>query len=59
MRNSINAEPGYYEDGEFGCRIENLVLIKQTDTKVCIKKAIISFFTHVYYYYNNKALILV
>lgn len=26
-------EPGYYEDGEFGVRIENLVLIKQTKTK--------------------------
>ena len=26
-------EPGYYEDGEFGVRIENVVLIKQAETK--------------------------
>ena len=30
-------EPGYYEDGQFGVRIENIVLIKQTQTKHCPK----------------------
>lgn len=28
-------EPGYYEDGQFGVRIENVVLIKQAETKHC------------------------
>lgn len=27
-------EPGYYEDGDFGIRIENLILIVEADTKV-------------------------
>lgn len=27
------AEPGYYEDGSFGIRIENVELIKKTETK--------------------------
>ena len=26
-------EPGYYEDGAFGIRIENVVLVKEADTK--------------------------
>lgn len=26
-------EPGYYEDGAFGIRIENVVLVKGVDTK--------------------------
>lgn len=26
-------EPGYYEDGAFGVRIENVELIKETETK--------------------------
>jgi len=26
-------EPGFYEDGQFGVRIENVVLIKEADTK--------------------------
>lgn len=30
-------EPGYYEDGQFGVRIENVVLIKQVETKYCPK----------------------
>jgi Xaa-Pro aminopeptidase len=25
-------EPGYYEDGAFGIRIENLVVVKEADT---------------------------
>lgn len=25
-------EPGYYEDGSFGVRIENLVVVKEMDT---------------------------
>lgn len=27
-------EPGYYEDGKFGVRIENLVLVVKAETKV-------------------------
>lgn len=27
-------EPGYYEDGQFGIRIENVVLIKPVETTV-------------------------
>lgn len=30
-------EPGYYEDGVFGIRIENIVLIKAIDTKVWVR----------------------
>ena len=33
----MTTEPGYYEDGQFGVRIENVVLIKQTETKHCPK----------------------
>ncbi|XP_065919965.1 xaa-Pro aminopeptidase 1-like [Dysidea avara] len=29
----ISDEPGFYEDGQFGVRIENVVLIKEADTK--------------------------
>jgi Xaa-Pro aminopeptidase len=25
-------EPGYYEDGKFGIRIENVILVKEVDT---------------------------
>ena len=31
----IFPEPGYYEDGKFGIRIESLVVVKKTETKVC------------------------
>ena len=27
-----NAEPGYYEDGKFGIRIENVLLVKNVNT---------------------------
>lgn len=27
------AEPGYYEDGNFGIRLENVLIIKEADTK--------------------------
>lgn len=30
--NVISNEPGYYEDGEFGIRIENLVMVQQVNT---------------------------
>lgn len=29
----VSNEPGYYEDGEFGIRIENLLIIKEADTQ--------------------------
>ena len=29
-----HTEPGYYEDGSFGIRIENVVFIKPAETKV-------------------------
>ena len=31
--NYIYTEPGYYEDGAFGIRIENVVLVKEAETK--------------------------
>ncbi|KAF8428678.1 putative Xaa-Pro aminopeptidase P [Tirmania nivea] len=31
--NVVSNEPGYYEDGAFGIRIENLVAVKETETK--------------------------
>ena len=29
----LSDEPGYYEDGKFGIRIENLILVKKADTE--------------------------
>ncbi|KAF2490398.1 aminopeptidase-like protein [Lophium mytilinum] len=31
--NVISDEPGYYEDGKFGIRIENMIMVKEVDTK--------------------------
>jgi Xaa-Pro aminopeptidase len=31
--NVVSDEPGYYEDGNFGIRIENMVIIKEVETK--------------------------
>lgn len=28
----VSNEPGYYEDGAFGIRIENLLVVKEADT---------------------------
>ena len=31
--NVISNEPGYYEDGSFGIRIENIILVREAETK--------------------------
>ncbi|PMD14876.1 putative Xaa-pro aminopeptidase P [Hyaloscypha hepaticicola] len=31
--NVISNEPGYYEDGNFGIRIENIIMVKEAETK--------------------------
>lgn len=31
--NVLSDEPGYYEDGAFGVRIENVIMVKEIDTK--------------------------
>jgi len=31
--NVISNEPGYYEDGSFGIRIENIIMVKEVETK--------------------------
>jgi Xaa-Pro aminopeptidase len=31
--NVISNEPGYYEDGKYGIRIENVILVSKADTK--------------------------
>lgn len=31
--NVVSIEPGFYEDGAFGIRIENLVMVKEVETK--------------------------
>jgi len=31
--NVISDEPGYYEDGSFGIRIENIIIVKEVETK--------------------------
>jgi Xaa-Pro aminopeptidase len=31
--NVISNEPGYYEDGSFGIRIENIVMVKEAKTR--------------------------
>ena len=33
MHNVFFAEPGYYEDGNFGIRLENVLIVKEADTK--------------------------
>lgn len=30
--NVISNEPGYYEDGSFGIRIENIIMVKEVET---------------------------
>jgi Xaa-Pro aminopeptidase len=30
---TVTNEPGYYQEGEFGIRIENIMLVKKFDTK--------------------------
>ena len=32
---TVTNEPGYYQDGEFGIRIENIMLVKEVNTKYC------------------------
>ena len=34
MKCGTLSEPGYYEDGKFGIRIENIMLTVKADTKV-------------------------
>ena len=29
---TVSNEPGYYEDGQYGIRIENIVLVKEAET---------------------------
>lgn len=31
--NVISNEPGYYEDGSFGVRIENIIMVKEAQTR--------------------------
>lgn len=31
--NVVSDEPGYYEDGNFGIRIENIIMVKEVETK--------------------------
>ena len=31
----LSDEPGYYEDGNFGVRIESIVLVKKVELEVC------------------------
>lgn len=33
--NVISIEPGYYEDGSYGVRIENVVIVTQVPTRHC------------------------
>ncbi|KAA8531813.1 hypothetical protein F0562_006470 [Nyssa sinensis] len=30
---NVHKEPGYYEDGNFGIRLENVLIVKEADTK--------------------------
>ena len=36
----ITNEPGYYEDGQFGIRIENCMLVVKADTTYCYAKGV-------------------
>lgn len=33
--NVLSNEPGYYEDGSFGIRIENIMMVKEVETEHC------------------------
>lgn len=33
--NVLSNEPGYYEDGNFGIRIENIMMVKEVQTEHC------------------------
>ncbi len=33
--NVLSNEPGYYEDGKFGIRIENIMMVKEVKTEQC------------------------
>lgn len=33
----LTQEPGYYEDGQFGIRLENIFMVKEVETTVSIK----------------------
>lgn len=33
--NVLSNEPGYYEDGNFGIRIENIMMVKEVQTERC------------------------
>ena len=45
-------EPGYYEDGEFGCRIENLIVVKPTETKVLHHNSFIASFIVLLFHFS-------
>ncbi len=36
----VTNEPGYYEDGQFGIRIENCMLVVKADTTYCYAKGV-------------------
>ncbi|UKZ78088.1 hypothetical protein TrVFT333_005822 [Trichoderma virens FT-333] len=40
--NVISNEPGYYEDGRFGIRIENIIMVKEVKTKNLIDESLLT-----------------
>ncbi|RCI13955.1 hypothetical protein L249_8101 [Ophiocordyceps polyrhachis-furcata BCC 54312] len=45
--NVLSNEPGYYEDGQFGIRIENIMLVKEQKTEHCFGEKPFLGFEHV------------
>lgn len=45
--NVVTNEPGYYEDGRFGIRIENVMLVREVDTENCFGDKTFLGFEHV------------
>lgn len=45
--NVLSNEPGYYEDGQFGIRIENVMLVREVETEHCFGDKPFLGFTHV------------
>ncbi|KAF8409916.1 hypothetical protein HHK36_002435 [Tetracentron sinense] len=44
---TVTDEPGYYEDGNFGIRLENVLIVKEADTKFNFSDKIYLSFEHI------------
>jgi hypothetical protein len=52
-----NAEPGYYEDGNFGVRIENVLIVNEAEAKYNYGEKGYLAFEHITWVSNNLFLV--